>query len=246
MAKPYLLVLALVSALIYSAGAGKIKTSQRSSVRRTHLRGQPTRKLIDIGSLVPQPDALEPADPADVAGESLSTGEEVADEEYEIVEEEGVDQGDQGEEAVETDSFITDLLGKIIGEEEEMVAVEETKDLFGSNISQEEEVVIEEQIAQEEGATEGGDGKDDEEKSLTDTIGDVSDGISDTVSTVSDGIDKTKETIGTIKDTVDEIAAVGDTAPSEWTTTQKWGVAITALVGFMIVSCVLRRLLCLR
>ena len=58
------------------------------------------------------------------------------------------------------------------------------------------------------------------------------------------GVDDEKSTFDSVKDTYDEVMAIDETPPQEWTSTQKWGVAIGVLAAFVIVSCIWRCLCC--
>ena len=53
-----------------------------------------------------------------------------------------------------------------------------------------------------------------------------------------------KSTLDSLKDTYDEVMAINETPPEEWTSAQKWGVAIGVLAAFVIVSCIWRCLCC--
>ena len=53
-----------------------------------------------------------------------------------------------------------------------------------------------------------------------------------------------KSTLDSLKDTYDEVMAIDETPPEEWTSAQKWGVAIGVLAAFVIVSCIWRCLCC--
>ena len=53
-----------------------------------------------------------------------------------------------------------------------------------------------------------------------------------------------KSTLDSLKDTYDEVMAIDETPPEEWTSAQKWGVAIGVLADFIIVSCIWRCLCC--
>lgn len=53
-----------------------------------------------------------------------------------------------------------------------------------------------------------------------------------------------KSTLESLKDTYDEVMAIDETPPEEWTSAQRWGVAIGVLAALVIVSCIWRCLCC--
>lgn len=55
-----------------------------------------------------------------------------------------------------------------------------------------------------------------------------------------------KDAQDTLMDTYGEIMSIDETPPAQWSTAQKWGVAIGTLVAFLLFSCVMRCLCCKR
>merc|ERR1719409_1594665 len=62
-------------------------------------------------------------------------------------------------------------------------------------------------------------------------------------SSIFDNLSNAKDTI---QSTYEELSTIDETPPEEWSTAQKWGVAIGAIAAFMIVSCVVRCLFCMK
>mmetsp|Transcript_3389 Transcript_3389/g.7403 ORF Transcript_3389/g.7403 Transcript_3389/m.7403 type:complete len:195 (-) Transcript_3389:114-698(-) len=60
----------------------------------------------------------------------------------------------------------------------------------------------------------------------------------------SNVVDDIKNAQDTLMDTYGEIMTIDETPPAQWSTAQKWGVAIGILVAFLLFSCVMRCLCC--